>query len=195
MAGLTLYEITGVYQDLMEAIEAGNELDAEATQAIIRQVEDMLTRKSTGVIGFYRNMQNIVESATAEIERLKAIKQYAERQRDRHVNYVKMVMDAREITEITTEIGRLKIKKNPDSVDVVSVSDVPEDFTKSTLTITGSRPAIRQIIEDIKMLNLDVMYTETVQAEKKQIHDHFKATGEILPGIRMVLDKTRLEIK
>lgn len=65
-------------------------------------------------------------------------------------------------------MSNLKITKNPISVEIENEDEVPSEFKKEITTM---------------------------QIDKTAIKNYFKETGEIIPGIRIVNDKTSLRIK
>ncbi len=72
------------------------------------------------------------------------------------------------LQEIPTELGKLKITKNPMSIEIENEDEIPTEFKKEITT---------------------------TQIDKTAIKNHFKNTGEIIPGIRIINNKTSLKIK
>ena len=82
--------------------------------------------------------------------------------------YVKENMEKLGLEKIPTELGSLAIAKNPISVEIENEDEIPSEF------------------------KLEVV---TTKIDKTAIKNHFKETGEVIPGTRIVEDKTSLRIK
>lgn len=167
MSGMSLYALTGMYYELAARAET-DDLTAEEVAVMEQELTVMIQQKAAGIIWYYRNLDAAANAVDNEIERLSNMKKSIIKERDKHKDRVKAVMDMHGIVEITTEGGKLKIAKNPVSVDIIDFESVPEEYKKTTISVT---------------------------ADKKAISDHFKATGEIIPGTMMKTDNTRLDIK
>ena len=77
-------------------------------------------------------------------------------------------MDRLGIEKVTTNIGKLAVRKNPISVEILNENIVPEEFKKEVVKV-----------------NID----------KTAIKNHFKETGEIIPGAVINTDKYSLRIE
>lgn len=192
MEGLTLYQVSGRYAELA-AREAHDETltEAEAFE-MSHELGEMLTKKSMGIIGYARNLESMAAAADMEIKRLQDIKIRIMKEQQRHYDRVKLAMEYMGATEITTGIGSLKIKKNPVSVEVLNIDDVPELYKTTTVTVK-----VDSRLKDGLLENLQGYENVTVSeaAIKNEIKDHFKETGELIPGVMIETTKTRLEIK
>lgn len=103
-----------------------------------------------------------------EEKRLSDIRKQGEKKLDKFYQYVKENMERLGLEEIPTELGKLKITKNPMSIEIENEDEIPSEFKKEVTT---------------------------TQVDKTAIKNHFKDTGEIVPGIRIINDKTSLKIK
>ena len=81
---------------------------------------------------------------------------------------IKTVLEDNGIEKIETEVGKIQIMKNPISVEIVNEVIVPNEYKK----------------------------VETVtKIDKKKIAENFKETGELIEGVIIHTDETRLSIK
>ena len=87
---------------------------------------------------------------------------------DKFKQYVKENMEKLNLTKIPTELGNLTIAKNPLSIEIENEDEIPEQFKQEIVTTKIDKTAIKK---------------------------YFKETGEILPGIKIINDKTSLRIK
>ena len=82
--------------------------------------------------------------------------------------YVKECMEKNGFTKIETTLGTLTIAKNPISVEIINEDEVPSEYKQEVVT---------------------------TKVDKKAISDNFKATGEIIPGVKINTQNTSLRIK
>lgn len=136
--------------------ELGNELALE------------LQNKSSNIIGYIKNSESLLDAMKTEEKRLADIRKQGEKKLDKFYQYVKENMERLGLEEIPTELGKLKITKNPMSIEIENEDEIPSEFKKEVTT---------------------------TQVDKTAIKNHFKDTGEIIPGIRIVDNKTSLRIK
>lgn len=126
-----------------------------------------LTAKSTNIIGFIRNVETGLEAIDSEIKRLTDMKANAKNKLDRFKEYVKTNMTDLALEKIETPIGALRVQKNPKSVEVLDEEEVPAEYKKEKITVTVDKVAIKK---------------------------NFEETGEIVPGTRIITDKTNLRV-
>lgn len=104
----------------------------------------------------------------AEEKRLSDIRKQGEIKLEKFYQYVKENMEKLGLVEIPTELGSLKITKNPMSVEIENEDEIPSEFKQEVITI---------------------------KIDKTAIKNHFKETGEIVAGTRIINDKTSLRVK
>lgn len=167
MSDLTLYNITNKFAELMDMAENG-ELTEEQYNALGEQLTLELQQKGSGIIGYTQNEEAFIEAVDFQIKRLQDLKKARQNKLEKFKQYVKENMDRLGITKMDTELGTLSIAKNPMSVEIENEEEIPETF-------------IQEVV--------------TKKIDKTAIKNHFKATGEIIPGTRIIDDKTSLRIK
>lgn len=167
MSQLSLYKITNKFVEIMEEAENG-ELTEEEYNKLGEELALELQNKSANIIGYIKNSESLIEAIKAEEKRLADMRKLGEKKLDKFKGYVKENMDKLEIDRIPTELGILSISKNPISVEIENEDAVPNEFKNEVVT---------------------------TKVDKTAIKNHFKETGEIIPGIKIVSDKTSLRIK
>lgn len=167
MQSLSLYNITNQFIELMDKAESG-ELTEEEYNALGEQIATELQNKSTNIIGYIRNSELLIEAMKAEEKRISDMRKSGENKLERIKQYVKENMERLGIDKIPTEIGSLSIAKNPMSVEIENEEEVPERFKQEVVT---------------------------TKIDKVMIKNYFKDTGEMIPGVRIIDDKTSLRIK
>lgn len=167
MSNLTLYNITNKFAELMDRAENG-ELTEEEYNKLGEELELELQNKSSNIIGYVRNSELLIEAMKSEEKRLADIRKNGEAKLDKFKQYVKENMEKLGLDKIPTELGSLSIAKNPISVEIENENEIPKEFKNEKITISIDKTAIK---------------------------NHFKETGEIVPGTRIIDDKTSLRIK
>lgn len=167
MSDLTLYKITNKFVDLMNKAEDGELTEGEYNQ-LGEELALELQHKGSSIIGYTQNEEALIDAVDMQIKRLQELKKAKQSKLDKFKQYVKENMERLGITKMDTELGTLSISKNPMSVEIENEEEIPKDFKQEVVTI---------------------------KIDKTAIKNHFKETGEIIPGARIVDDKTSLRIK
>lgn len=167
MGNLSLYNITNKFVELMDKAQEG-ELTEEEYNQLGEEVIKELQNKSANIIGYIRNSESLLEAMKAEEKRLSDMRKQGEAKLEKFNQYVKENMEKLGLVEIPTELGSLKITKNPMSVEIENEDEIPSEFKQEVVT---------------------------TKIDKTAIKNHFKETGEIVAGTRIVNDKTSLRIK
>lgn len=167
MGNLSLYNITNKFVELMDKAQEG-ELTEEEYNQLGEEVIKELQNKSANIIGYIRNSESLLEAMKAEEKRLSDMRKQGEAKLEKFNQYVKENMEKLGLVEIPTELGSLKITKNPMSVEIENEDEIPSEFKQEVVT---------------------------TKIDKTAIKNHFKETGEIVSGTRIVNDKTSLRIK
>lgn len=163
----SLYTITNNFVSIMDKVENG-ELSEEEYNELGQELAVELQNKSVNIIAYVRNEESLVEAIKVEEKRLKEMREKAENKIDRFKQYVKENMERLSLEKIPTELGNLVIAKNPMSVEIEKEDEIPNEFKQEVTTI---------------------------KIDKTAIKNYFKETGEVIPGVRIVDDKTSLRIK
>lgn len=167
MSNMGLYNITNKFVEIMDKAQEG-ELTEEEYNELGNELALELQNKSSNIIGYIKNSESLLEAMKIEEKRLADIRKIGEKKLDKFYKYVKENMERLGLEEIPTELGKLKITKNPMSIEIENEDEIPSEFKKEITT---------------------------TQVDKTAIKNHFKDTGEIIPGIRIVDNKTSLKIK
>lgn len=163
----SLYTITNNFVELMEKVSEG-EITEEEYNRLGEELAIELKNKSVNIIAYMRNQESFVDAVKAEEKRLKEMREKTENRIEKFKQYVKDNMEKLNLQEVPTELGSLKIAKNPMSVEIENEDEVPSEFKQEVVT---------------------------TKIDKAAIKEHFKTTGEIVPGTRIIDDKTSLRVK
>lgn len=167
MSNLSLYNITNKFVEIMNKAEEG-ELTEEEYNELGEELALELQNKSANIIGYTQNKEALIDAIDVQIKRLQELKKSEQNGLDKFKQYVKENMEKLGIEKIGTELGILSIAKNPMSVEIENEDEIPSEFKQEVVT---------------------------VKIDKTAIKNHFKETGEIVAGTKIVDDKTSLRIK
>ena len=162
-----LYNITNKIIDLIDKTE-NEELTEEEQSLLSQEVEKELINKSSSIIAYVQNNEALSKAIDDEIDRLTEMKKKLKNKTDKFKEEVLNNMDRLGIEKVTTNIGKLAVRKNPISVEILNENIVPEEFKK-----------------EVVKTNID----------KTAIKNHFKETGEVIPGTVINTDKYSLRIE
>lgn len=144
------------------------EITEEDKTKIEEELTLLLQSKSQNTIGYVKNIELTIEAMKTEEKRISEQRKALENRLVNFKEYVKECMEKNDITKIETTLGTLSIAKNPISVEIVNEDEVPNEYKKEVVT---------------------------TKIDKKAIADNFKATGEIVAGVKMNTQNTSLRIK
>lgn len=167
MSNLSLYNITNKFVELMDKAQEG-ELTEEEYNQLGEELALELQNKSANIIGYIKNSESFLEAIKSEEKRLSEMRKTGEARLEKFYQYVKENMEKLNLSEIPTELGTLKIAKNPMSVEIENEDEIPSEFKQEVTT---------------------------VKIDKTAIKNHFKETGEVVAGTRIVDNKTSLRVK
>ena len=167
MNNLSLYNITNKFVELMDKAQDG-ELTEEEYNQLGEELAIELQNKSANIIGYIKNSESLLDAMKTEEKRLSDIRKQGEAKLEKFYQYVKENMEKLGLVEIPTELGSLKINKNPMSVEIENEDEIPSEFKQEIVT---------------------------TKIDKTAIKNHFKETGEIVAGTRIIDNKTSLRIK
>lgn len=167
MSDLTLYNITNKFAELMDRAENG-ELTEEEYNKLGEELALELQNKSSNIIGYVRNSELLIEAMKAEEKRISDMRKAGEAKLEKFKQYVLENMERLGLSKIQTELGALSVSKNPMSVEIENEDEIPSEFKQEVVTI---------------------------KIDKTAIKNHFKTTGEIIPGTKIIDDKMSLRIK
>lgn len=163
----SLYKITDKFIGLMNKAESG-ELTEEEYNKLGEELAIELQNKGTNIVGYALNEESLIDAIDIQIKRLQEFKKSKQNNLDKFKEYVKDNMERLGITKMDTELGTLSIAKNPMSVEIINEDEIPKEYKQEVITEKIDKTAIKK---------------------------HFKETGEMIPGINIIDDKTSLRIK
>jgi len=165
---LHLYEIVDQYQQLSAVIERtdATEEDFELT---LKSITDSFDTKVENIAKLCLSLESNIAVLKQEEARLHARRSSVERKVEWLEGYLLAEMTAIGREVVQRDTVTVKVRTNPPSVQICELEALPLEFCNRI--------------------------PEVWQPDKKRILDHFKGTGEILPGVEIITDNKRVEIK
>lgn len=161
-----LYTIATEYQSLA-ALDIEN-MDEESFRAALNALHGDLTTKATNVIAYQKNVQAFADAITAAADKLKERAKVVQNKADSLHDYIKLSMEAAQITKLEGVEFVARIQNNPPAVVIDAGATVPAEFM---VTPPAPEP----------------------YPNKTALKDALK-NGQVIEGVRLE-QKTRLVIK
>jgi len=154
-----LYDLTGDYAALWAQLEdCENEEQALEILNAITALETDIVTKSENYARLLRNKAAEAEMCASEIKRLTEKKRIAEASAERLKENMCFAMETAGLGEISTSIGKWKIRTNPPSVAITDESAIPAEY----------------------------LIPQPPKVDKKGILQAFRANGEYIPGTDII---------
>jgi seryl-tRNA synthetase len=150
---LSLYSISERFLELFNR----DDLTEEEFNEQGNELALMLQNKAESLVGYNYTLESNKNVVKQEIERLTNIYKAIEKQQEKFGKYVKDNMEKLNLPEINTPIGKIKIKKNPVSVEITDESLIDEKYMTKKITKTISKTKIKEDLEkgiEVKGANL-----------------------------------------
>jgi hypothetical protein len=144
------------------------EMSEEDKKEVKKELTELLQQKSQNLIGYIRNIELTIEAMKNEEKRISEQRKVLESRLTKFKEYVKECMEQNGFTKIETQLGALSIAKNPISVEIYDEAQIPDEYKTKVIEIKVDKTAIKKAL---------------------------KETGEIIPGTRIIDNKTSLRIK
>lgn len=144
------------------------EMSEEDKKEVEKELTELLQQKSQNLIGYIRNIELTIEAMKNEEKRISEQRKVLESRLTKFKEYVKECMEQNGFTKIETQLGALSIAKNPISVEIYDEAQIPDEYKTKVIEIKVDKTAIKKAL---------------------------KETGEIIPGTRIIDNKTSLRIK
>ena len=125
--GLTLYNITNDFVDLMDKAQEGT-ITEEEYNKLGEELALELQKKSGNIVGYIQDRNALIDAIDSQIKRLQ--------------DYKKQNMERLNILKIETDTGTLSIAKSPISVEVVDEEKIPDEYKDVVFTTKVNKKKI-----------------------------------------------------
>jgi len=125
----SLYQLRSEYVELLNKL-ADADLDAQTIADTIEGsgLQESITEKAQNVVHVLQQMDNNCAAIDAEIKRLKELKDRRKANAEKLEEYLIYNMEAAEIQSIEAPLFTIKIRNNPESVEVFQEELIPEEY-------------------------------------------------------------------
>lgn len=165
---MKLYELAAQYQKALDRIDAENDDLPEGEWDLVLALEDAFEAKVEGVAKFIKSLSADADAIDAEKKRLSARSRSIDGKIEWLKGYLKYALESTGRDKMKGELLTVSLRQAPWSCLIADEKAVPEAF----------------------------VHVETVRSiDKRAIIDHFKASGEVIPGVEVVTDKRTVQIR
>ena len=140
---LTLYQISERFLELFNR----DDLTEDEMKEQGNELAFMLQNKAESIVGYNFTLESNKNALKQEIDRLTALYKAVEKQQDKYNEYVKINMEKLNLNEINTPIGKIKIKKNPVSVDIYDENAIDSKYKEQKVTFNISKTKIKEDLQ------------------------------------------------
>jgi hypothetical protein len=146
-----LYVLTSQYRQLADQLAEGD-FDAATVADTIEAsgIVDDINTKAANCTLMAKSLVQYVPTIDAEINRLEALKERAERNSSALMDYVKTCMESSGISKITCPLFELAMVFNPPSVYVIDPLSVPDEYLAEQKPAPPRAPDKKKIGEALK---------------------------------------------
>ncbi len=201
-ASCTLYELEDQLQALVNSIDLAEE--PSAREAILEEIGHALRRtaeKRDAVVAFLRHCELQQKFADVEIERIEKRKARIARVQDELERYVVQVVeqyaprDRRGAQRLEGNFSSLRIQRNPDSVLISDVDELPPAFKHVILTMPAYvwTALLQRLDAEERKVFESQLEKQELKPDKKAISAELKR-GIQVPGADLKFGDLRLVI-
>ena len=143
---MKLYELTQQLKELATLAETDENM-AEAVENTMEALEGDFNDKAISLITVVNNINSDVTAIQDEIDRLTSRKKTMTNRQDSMREYLRINMEASEISKITCPLFSITLAKGRDMVQIDDVEKIPTDYLNIKTSVT---PMKREILADLK---------------------------------------------
>lgn len=159
---MKLYELSEAYCSVLEELSEpeGDGHDEARFQNLLQGLGEAFDEKVLSIAKIIRSLEADIGSIAAEVERLQGRKRHLTGRVDWLKRYLLGEMEAVGRDKVRGPTLTVSLAKAPPSCEVVSVEEVPEEFRR------------------VK-----------IEVDRAGILEHFRSTGEVVPGTTVIADR------
>lgn len=142
----TLHEITDKHLELAKLADTDEDM-AQAVADTMESIEGEFEDKALSLISVVSNMDGDVSAISVEIERLTNRKKTIINKQERMREYLRVNMEASEISKITCPLFTITLAKGRDIVQINDAGQIPSDYLNIQTSMT---PMKKEILAALK---------------------------------------------
>ena len=150
-----IYGITTRYANLLSLAVDDSMTDKEFADNVhdaIYAVEGELETKCANGVGFLRFLDDKIAAAEAQERRIRDYKAFLKARQDVVKKAFIDGLNRIEKSEIITDNGVMKIRKNPPKVVIDCADAIPEEYMRKTITYTPDKTAMKAVLQKGKSI-------------------------------------------
>lgn len=156
----SLINLTGKYKTLLDLSSSADPEESQLFNDTLEALRGEIEHKADGIAIVRMNMVSRYEMVGKEINRLKEMEDALLSHIKRLDNYTKTCMEEMGVTEIKSDLHKIKIVKNgglqPLNIDE---ANVPEEYTKTEIKISPDKDKIRAALNNGEKLDFAELLT------------------------------------
>jgi hypothetical protein len=139
----SLYNITNRFIELLSR----DDLTTEEVKELGENLALELKNKAENIVKYNFILESDINALNEEIERLNNIKKGIVAKQDKFKEYVKENMEQLDIEKLETTVGKISIKTNPVSVNILNENEIPKEYIKEKITTSIDKTKIKKDIQ------------------------------------------------
>jgi len=143
---MKLYEITEQYRELLKLADESEDM-AEAVKNTMEAIEGDFNDKAISLIHVVNNIGSDVIAIDTEMKRLSERIKVMKNRQDSMRDYLRINMEASEISKITCPLFTITLAKGRDMVQIQDADKIPTDYLNIKTTVT---PMKKEILATLK---------------------------------------------
>lgn len=141
---MKLYELAN---DFLE-VENLEGVDAQTQNEILNAIKVEIENKGDGIIKFIRNEEASLKVIDEEIKRLQALKKSKNTKIRNMKSYLMHCMRLMGMKKIEGNLGRISIRKNPASLEILDGTIIPQEYMIKEVIINLDKTRVKEMLKN-----------------------------------------------
>lgn len=141
---MRLYELAN---DFLE-VENLEGVDAQTQNEILNAIKVEIENKGDGIIKFIRNEEASLKVIDEEIKRLQALKKSKNTKIRNMKSYLMHCMRLMGMKKIEGNLGRISIRKNPASLEILDGTIIPQEYMIKEVIINLDKARVKEMLKN-----------------------------------------------
>lgn len=143
---MKLYELGESYTTLLEKIESG-EFKFDDLKDTLEAIEEAIEMKIENIAKIVKTTESEAEIVKLEEKRLAEKRKALENSAERLKQYAEDELRKTGIQKVKGKLFTIALQKNPPSVEVLSESDIPEDYIRVVTQKSVDKKSILEVLK------------------------------------------------
>lgn len=141
---MKLYELANDFLEVenLEGVDAATQIE------IINAIKTEISNKGDGIIKFIRNEEASLKVIDEEIKRLQALKKSKNTKIRNMKSYLMHCMRLMGMKKIEGNLGRISIRKNPPSLEIVDGTIIPQEYMIKEVIINLDKNKVKEMLKN-----------------------------------------------